>query len=212
MPSNEYHFITYWRVESTCEEISDILGQDAVDLTRWWPSVYLDVKVLEKGDQEQRGLGQVVSLYTKGWLPYTLRWSFKVTEIRYPHGFTLKAFGDFDGRGIWTFAQDGKWVNITYDWKLQANKPLLRTLSPLLKPAFKANHLWAMKQGEQSLILELARRHAKTESEKNLVPPPPPPTTTSPVPMLLGFGGFVAVFAGLIYLITKLFSTSKTQA
>lgn len=209
MASNEYHFITHWRVESTCEEISDILGNDAHDLTRWWPSVYLGVEILEPGDPEQRGLGQVVSLYTKGWLPYTLRWSFKITEIRYPHGFTLKAFGDFVGRGIWTFEQDGKWVKITYDWKLEANKPLLRTLSPLLKPAFKANHLWAMEQGEKSLVLELARRHAKTEAEKALVPPPPPATTTSPVPMMLGFGGVVAAFSVVIYLLIKLVSTSK---
>jgi hypothetical protein len=61
--SNDYHFITLWRVESTVKEVSEIIG-DASDLVRWWPSVYLDVKVLEPGDE--RGLGRVVSLYTKG--------------------------------------------------------------------------------------------------------------------------------------------------
>src|SRR5262252_9512399 len=112
--ANDYHFITVWRVESSVEEVSDILG-DAADLVRWWPSVYLDVKVLEPGDE--RGLGKVVSLYTKGWLPYTLRWTFRVTEVR-DDGFTLVASGDFDGRGIRTFEQDGPWVIITYDWKI----------------------------------------------------------------------------------------------
>ena len=79
MKSNEYAFITHWRVQSTCQEISDILG-NAPDLTRWWPSVYLDVQELEPGDKN--GIGKVVSLFTKGWLPYTLRWSFRVTESR----------------------------------------------------------------------------------------------------------------------------------
>jgi hypothetical protein len=50
---------------------------------------------------------KLVDLYTKGWLPYTLRWQFRVTESRSPYGFTIEALGDFVGRGIWTFAQDG---------------------------------------------------------------------------------------------------------
>jgi len=58
---NEYQFITHWRVESTVDEVSKILG-DPLALMRWWPSVYLDVKVVEPGDE--RGLGRVVSLYT----------------------------------------------------------------------------------------------------------------------------------------------------
>lgn len=172
MATNDYHFITVWRVESTIEEVSNIIG-DASDLVRWWPSVYLEVKVLEPGDE--RGLGKVVSLYTKGWLPYTLRWTFRVTEVR-NDGFTLVASGDFDGRGIWTFEQDGPYVNITYDWKIKAEKPLLRYFSFIMKPIFAANHRWAMAKGEESLKIEIARRHAASEDELARVPAPPRPT------------------------------------
>src|SRR5262245_36666813 len=104
MSNNDYHFITTWRVTSTVEEITHIIG-DAPELVRWWPSVYLDVKEIEPGDAT--GLGKVVGLYTKGWLPYTLRWQFSVSEVHHPHGFTLVATGDFVGRGIWTFRQEG---------------------------------------------------------------------------------------------------------
>jgi hypothetical protein len=172
LATNDYHFITHWRAESTIEEVSDILS-DPLDLIRWWPSVYLDVKVLEPGDAH--GLGRVVSLYTKGWLPYRLRWTFRVTEVR-KDGFTLVAWGDFDGRGIWTFEQDGPWVNITYDWKIKAEKPLLRYFSFIMKPIFSANHRWAMAKGEESLKLELARRHATSAEELACIPAPPPPT------------------------------------
>jgi hypothetical protein len=48
-------------------------------------------------------------------------------------------------------------VNVTYDWRVKAEKPLLRYISFLLKPVFAANHRWAMRQGEQSLQRELAR-------------------------------------------------------
>jgi hypothetical protein len=110
MSSNDYHFITNWRVEGEINEVADIL-KDAAALPRWWPSVYLDVQILEQGDEN--GVGKVVSLYTKGWLPYTLRWQFRVTESSYPYGFSLKAWGDFTGRGIWTLEQDGSHVNVT---------------------------------------------------------------------------------------------------
>jgi hypothetical protein len=133
--------------------------------------VYLNAEELEPGDAE--GVGRVISLYTKGWLPYTLRWQFRVTESRFPYGFTLEAWGDFDGRGIWTLEQDGPWVDVTYDWKIRAEKPLLRYFSFIMKPIFGANHRWAMAQGEASLKLELARRHAATAEERAQVPAPP---------------------------------------
>jgi len=75
--SNEYHFITTWRIAATAEEISAVLG-DAPDLARWWPSVYLTVSEIAAGDEN--GVGKVVDLWTKGFLPYTLRWRFTVTE------------------------------------------------------------------------------------------------------------------------------------
>lgn len=170
MAKNDYHFITHWRVQGTIEEVADILG-NATDLVRWWPSVYLDVQEVEPGDET--GIGKVISLYTKGWLPYTLRWQSRVTESNYPHSFALEASGDLVGRGIWTLEQEGEWTKITYDWKIRADKPLLSRLSFLLKPIFAANHHWAMAKGEESLKLELARRHAQTEEERQRIPPPP---------------------------------------
>jgi len=173
MATNEYRFITHWRVEGAINEVADIL-RDAKDLPRWWPSVYLEAQELEAGDRE--GVGRVVSLYTKGWLPYTLRWQFRVTEANYPHGFSIAAWGDFVGNGRWTLEQDGAFVNIVYDWRIRADKPLLSALSFLLKPLFAANHRWAMARGEESLKLELARRQAPTPEEAAKLPPPPQPT------------------------------------
>lgn len=207
MASNDYHFITHWRVQGTVREVADVLS-DAADLVRWWPAVYLQVKVLEPGDE--RGLGKVVDLYTKGWLPYTLNWQFRVTEVK-TDGFTLVAWGDFDGRGIWTLRQNGVWVEITYDWKIKAEKPLLRYFSFLIKPLFAANHRWAMARGEESLKLELTRRHAPSEQIHALIPPPPAPTTMSSLPMALGAGGTVLVLAALSYGVFRWASARRTS-
>jgi Polyketide cyclase / dehydrase and lipid transport len=173
MATNEYHFITHWRVQASIQEVSSILG-DAKDLQRWWPSVYLNVKVLEPGDAS--GVGRVVELLTKGFLPYTLRWKFRVTESDAPHGFALEAFGDFVGHGVWTFIQDGDFCEILYDWRIEAEKPILKHLSFLMKPIFSANHHWAMRKGLESLQLELQRRRAVTLRELDLIPEPPAPT------------------------------------
>lgn len=194
MASNDYHFITHWRVPGTVEEVYDVIG-DAADLPRWWPSVYLAVGVLDPGDPET-GLGKVVDLYTKGWLPYTLRWQFRVTEVT-ETGYSLDAWGDFDGRGVWTFAQDGPWVNMTYDWAIRADKPLLRYLSFLMKPIFAANHRWAMARGEESLALELARRRAATPEERAAIASPPGPTALPTRPLLAGAAATALLLLGM---------------
>lgn len=171
MGLNDYAFVTRWRVHGTVAEVDEVLA-DAASLPRWWPSVYLDVRILRPGDA--RGVGKTVELLTQGWLPYRLRWSFVTTERR-PDGFTLEADGDFEGRGIWTFVQSGDAVDVTYDWRIRARKPLLRSMSWLLRPVFAANHRWAMARGEESLALELRRRRARTDAERTATPAPPGP-------------------------------------
>jgi hypothetical protein len=170
-----------WHVPATRDEVVAVLG-DPLGLARWWPSVYLDVRVLEPGDEQ--GVGRVVGLYTKGWLPYTLRWRFRVTEFTPPNGFAIAAEGDFVGSGVWTFTDEappdapgGPMTRVQYDWRIRAEKGVLRTFSFVMKPLFAANHHWAMARGEESLRLELARRHAKGDPAiLAAIPDPPGPT------------------------------------
>jgi hypothetical protein len=167
----EYAFLTNWRVRGTAQEVSDVIG-DALSLPRWWPSVYIEVKELAPGDPAT-GVGRTIELFTKGWLPYTLRWRFTVTESDPPRGFKLVAEGDLVGTGVWTFKEDGDYVDVVYDWRIAATKPLLRIGTPVFRPIFGANHRWAMARGEESLELELRRRRARTQAERDAVPSPP---------------------------------------
>jgi hypothetical protein len=147
MAANEYNFATIWRVHSTPERVSKML-QDVCAFPRWWPDVYIEVNEIETG---------VYSLLTKGWLPYRLRWCAKEVESNYPYGFSIQAWGDLEGRGVWTFGPDGEYTEIRYDWTVIARKPILRFLSPLLKPVFEANHRWAMRRGEEAIHKQLSR-------------------------------------------------------
>lgn len=167
--STDYEFRTIWRVAGNPEEVVGILS-DASRLPEWWPSVYLSVKPLHKG--QDNGVGGMALLHTKGWLPYTLWWTLTVTSPVSSSGFSIRATGDLNGTGHWTFEQDGPETVITYDWRVSAAKPLLRRLGWLLKPVFAANHRWAMERGQESLALELRRRRSGPQG----VPTPPPPT------------------------------------
>ncbi|MDQ0663243.1 hypothetical protein QFZ35_001741 [Arthrobacter ulcerisalmonis] len=168
---NDYEFLTVWRVAGTPREVVDILG-DAGTLARWWPSVYLRVERLDPGNPD--GTGQTFFLHTKGWLPYTLKWQLTVTEPVTEQGLALSAHGDLNGTGRWTFKEDGPETVVIYDWRVSASKPLLRRLSWLLKPAFSANHRWAMARGQEALALELRRR--RPGGDHSSIPQPAPPT------------------------------------
>ena len=177
MATNAYHFITHWRVPATIDEVSEILG-DALDLPRWWPSVYLAIEEIEPGDDS--GVGRVIDLYTKGWLPYTLRWQFRVTQSDPPRGFSIEAWGDFVGRGIWTFEQDGPEVVITYDWEIAAEKALLRRLSALdearlRKESRMGDAEWASKPASRT---RTAPCHKRSRTVRR--PPPARPNEAAP--------------------------------
>jgi hypothetical protein len=184
--NNNYYFVTRWRIQGRAEEVFDLIS-NPLDYPRWWPAVYLDV--------EQVGQCRY-QLLTRGWLPYILRWQSETVDSNPPRRLEIRATGDFDGRGIWTLEQVGNSVDVTFDWRLTAEKPLLRTLSPLLKPAFEENHRWAMEQGRISLELELLRHHARSRAELERVPPPPGPSRTSAIWLAAG----AAAIAGTLLL------------
>lgn len=173
MAINDYHFINHWRVEGTVEEVADIIAEP-LEMARWWPAWCLASKEIERGDDN--GVGQVINIYAKGWMPYAIRWQMRVIESDRPRRYVIHVSGDLEGQGIWTFRQDGPLVHAVLDWKVRATFPLIRYLSFLLKPLFRSNHFWAMDRGEESLRLELRRRHARTPQERAAVAAPPPPT------------------------------------
>jgi len=158
MKANHYEFTTQWRVRASLQEVSDVLS-DALSLPRWWPAVYLSAEPLSWGAPKSHE-GGVIALRTRGWLPYTLCWRLRLTANNAPRGFSFDAEGDFVGSGAWKLSAHGVFVNVRFDWRVTAEKPLLSWFSWLLRPVFVLNHRWAMARGEESLKLELVRRRA----------------------------------------------------
>lgn len=176
MGIHDYRFVTRWLLSATPDEVSAVLS-DPAELPRWWPSVYLAAAPVSAG--AEGGVGRETRLRTRGWLPYTLDWTIRISRRDDPNGFAFDAHGDFEGTGEWRFERSGAWTAATFDWRIEAKKPLLRVLAPVFRPILEANHRWAMRRGETSIRLELERRRAATEWERERLPAPPGPARGS---------------------------------
>jgi hypothetical protein len=168
-----YAIVDDWYIEGDIREIATILD-DGSQYPVWWPSTYLYVTLVESDGEQQ--VGRVFAIHATGWLPYTIRFWARITDSDFPHGSTMKVWGDFVGEGIWALEQQGSIVHARFTWNVKVAKLLLRHLSFMLHPIFAANHRWAMRKGEESLRLELARRQARSQAEMERIPLPPGPT------------------------------------
>lgn len=169
---NEYRFVNRWRLRATLDEVAAIL-QEPQEFRHWWPAAWLDYEPIADGDANQ--IGARFGYRVKGWLPYSLRLTFTVVERDAPHTFAVRSEGDLVGEGRWTLRQEGPYVDVTYDWRVRAERPLIRRLSPWVKPIFRSNHFWVMRQGAFSMLYEVLRRRATTDEERARIPAPPRP-------------------------------------
>jgi uncharacterized protein YndB with AHSA1/START domain len=150
----EYVFIDEWDVDAPLEAVFEALA-DAGTYPEWWRPVYIDVQC----DGPPK-VGRVSKQHFKGRLPYTLRTTSEITQMDRPRSFEVNVVGDLSGRGQWTLTpRDGR-VHVRFDWRVYADRPLLRALTPVLRPIFRWNHNWSIARAREGLE-PYARRSAE---------------------------------------------------
>jgi len=97
MAQSRVHVVTHWRIPARVDEVTAVL-KDPTDLPRWWPAVYLGVRAVDRGDAD--GVGATYDLYTKGWLPYTLRWRLRIVAVEPLRKEVAAEGGDIRGTGV----------------------------------------------------------------------------------------------------------------
>jgi uncharacterized protein YndB with AHSA1/START domain len=143
--AKEYVFIDEWDVDAPQEAVFNALA-DSTTYPQWWKPVYIDVEA-----DGPPAVGRTSKQHFKGRLPYTLHTSSEIVRYEPPNEFEVSVVGDLTGRGVWTFTPtDGK-VHIRFDWRVIADRPLLRYLTPVLRPAFRWNHNYAIKMAMEGL-------------------------------------------------------------
>ena len=120
---------------------------DARTYPQWWKPVYIDVDA--DGEPE---VGKESRQHFKGRLPYHLHTRSTITRLEPPQVIEADVDGDLRGHGKWTLTEnaDGG-THVRFDWQVFADKPLLRVLTPILRPAFRWNHAWAIARAREGL-------------------------------------------------------------
>ncbi len=138
MPS-EYVFIDEWDVAAPIEAVFDALA-DARTYPSWWKPVYVQVDA-----PGPPAVGGVSKQRFKGRLPYVLKMTSEIVRFERPTEFEIRVNGDLTGRGVWTLQEHGDRVHVRFDWRVNADRPLLRILTPVLRPLFRWNHAYAIR-------------------------------------------------------------------
>jgi hypothetical protein len=136
-----YEFVDEWDVRAPIDAVFAALS-DATTYPRWWQPVYISVT-----SDSPSGLGNISEQHFKGKLPYTLRQTSKITRYEPPNRFDVDVVGDLTGRGKWLLeAGEAGVVRVRFEWTVDADKPLIRLLTPLLRPLFRWNHRYAIER------------------------------------------------------------------
>jgi hypothetical protein len=80
-----------------------------------------------------------------------VNFGLEVIDAEPPTRIFSRLSKDFDGTGEWTLVETADATEATLDWRPSVNHPLIKYLTPVLRPLFRSNHNWAMQRGERQL-------------------------------------------------------------
>ena len=143
--ASEYVFIDEWDVDAAREAVYEALA-DSRTYPEWWTPVYISVEA--DGPPEP---GCVARHEFKGQLPYHLKTRSEIVRAEPPGEFEVEVVGDLSGRGVWTLSERDGGTLVRFDWRVYADRPLLRYLTPILRPVFRWNHNWSIKRAIEGL-------------------------------------------------------------
>jgi uncharacterized protein YndB with AHSA1/START domain/quercetin dioxygenase-like cupin family protein len=143
--SREYLFVDEWDVAAPREAVFTALA-DARTYPAWWRPVYLDVDA-----DGPPSVGAESRQHFKGRLPYHLHTRSRVVRLEPPGVIEADVDGDLRGHGRWTLTPTPGGTHVRFDWRVHADRRLLRVLTPVLRPAFRWNHDWAVARAIEGL-------------------------------------------------------------
>ena len=151
----DYVFVDEWDVAAPSEAVFGTLV-DARTYPAWWKPVYIDVT-----SDGPPVVGAVSRQHFKGRLPYHLHTTSRLVRYEPPREFEVSVEGDLSGRGVWTVTPTARGAHVRFEWRVNAQRPLLRVLTPIVKPLLRWNHHWAIQRAQDGLepyVREQARR------------------------------------------------------
>ena len=127
MPANVFRFEESWEIpNATVEEVYHVLARGEL-LPRWWKGVYLEAhKLSENPRAESRRPSP----------PTSCNFIVEAVELTPDRKSAVKTIGDFEGLWSAMLSQWGSGVHVDLVWQATVVRPILKFLTPLLRPAF----------------------------------------------------------------------------
>ncbi len=151
MRPSEYRLSTIWRLDAPLHAVWAAI-HDSSHWPEWWNSVE-EVAELEAGSTE--GVGALQRYTWKGRLPYRVVFDMRITRIEPLVALEGEASGDLEGIGRWRFSTDRGVTVVHYEWRVQTRRGWMNLLAPLVRPLFRWNHDFVMREGGMSLARRL---------------------------------------------------------
>jgi uncharacterized protein YndB with AHSA1/START domain len=145
LTSREYVFVDEWDVAAPRESVFAALA-DARTYPEWWRPVYIEVDA-----DGEPALGKESRQHFKGRLPYHLHTRSRIVALDAPNVIEGDVDGDLRGHGRWTLTDTPVGTHVRFDWRVHADRRLLRILTPILRPALRWNHKWAIARAVEGL-------------------------------------------------------------
>jgi uncharacterized protein YndB with AHSA1/START domain len=141
-----YAFVDEWLLPGPPDDVYGVLSCPR-DYPSWWPDAFLE----GEGDDGPAAPGKRARLLTRGKLPYRLRWELVCVEATPGRRLVSQIQGDFEGIGTWTIEPRESGSLVRLEWIVEVRKPVVRYLTPVLRPLFAWNHRWAMNRGRERI-------------------------------------------------------------
>ncbi|MDQ0382197.1 SRPBCC family protein [Amycolatopsis thermophila] len=145
MRVNTYRFRDTWLLSAPVPAVFDAVV-DVAGYPRWWP----DVREVSRLDDD------TAVLVCRAALPYALTIRMRRAEEDPRTGrMRVHLSGDLEGSLAAVVLGQPGGTRLEITQQVLATKPLLRTLSPLARPVFRANHALMMRRGRRGLQAHL---------------------------------------------------------
>ena len=141
MNLRRYVFHSDWEIDAPVDDVYAVI-RDQRTYIHWWKEI-----------REATDLGRDTCRFrARSSLPIYLEFTASLESEDREQGLLLaRLTGDLEGFVRWQQSPRGNGTHISYDQEVVTNKLLLNVLSPIARPAFRANHWLMMRNGEKGL-------------------------------------------------------------
>ena len=141
MNLRRYVFHSEWDIDAPVDDVYAVI-RDQRTYIHWWKEI-----------REATDLGSDTCRFrVRSSLPIYLEFTASLEEEDRDQGLLVaRLTGDLEGFVRWQQSPRGAGTHISYDQEVLTNKLLINVLSPIARPAFRANHWLMMRNGEKGL-------------------------------------------------------------